>query len=162
MPRTRFPSSALRTARRGGFDYRRRLVRGRLAGGPANWKPRKDAYPEGMGPVARAAKSNGMVYGLWFEFERVADGTWLAKNRPAWLLKSTSQPEGTYLLDLGSSGGKEVFDRHRPRFHGFARFRFLPFGLQYVPTPLLETQRRAGPDRHDRNEVHRRFVQFLG
>ncbi|MBC8372179.1 MAG: NPCBM/NEW2 domain-containing protein [Planctomycetes bacterium] len=35
--------------------------------GAGNWTPRKDAYPDGMRPVAAAAKSNGMVYGLWFE-----------------------------------------------------------------------------------------------
>ena len=94
MPRTRFPyprygplgAEALITDA-GWFEG------GWPAG--AGMEAPQSGLSEGMGPVAKAAKSNGMVYGLWFEFERVADGTWLAKNHPAWLLKSTSQPEGT-------------------------------------------------------------------
>ena len=59
--------------------------------GAGNWTPRKDAYPEGMGPVAAEAKANGMVYGLWFEFERVVAGTWLHQNRPQWLLAASER-----------------------------------------------------------------------
>jgi len=69
--------------------------------GAGNWTPRKAAYPQGMGPVAAAAKGHGMVYGLWFEFERVVPGTWLHRNRPQWLLSTSNQPQGTYLLNLG-------------------------------------------------------------
>jgi alpha-galactosidase len=69
--------------------------------GAGNWNPRKDAYPEGMPPVAAAARENGMVYGLWFEFERVVAGTALERDRPNWLLKSRDAPEQTYLLNLG-------------------------------------------------------------
>ncbi|MGB9598155.1 MAG: alpha-galactosidase, partial [Candidatus Poribacteria bacterium] len=54
--------------------------------GAGNWTPRKDAYPEGMAPVAKSAKDNGMIYGLWFEPERVVAGTWIHKNHPEWLL----------------------------------------------------------------------------
>ena len=69
--------------------------------GAGNWTPRKDAYPEGMRPVAAAARSHEMIYGLWFEFERVVAGTWLAENRPQWLLAASRGPQQTYLLNLG-------------------------------------------------------------
>ncbi|MBM4091938.1 MAG: hypothetical protein FJ276_21285 [Planctomycetes bacterium] len=36
-------------------------------GGAGNWDARKDAYPNGMGPVAKAALDKGMIYGLWYE-----------------------------------------------------------------------------------------------
>ena len=69
--------------------------------GAGNWTPRKDAYPQGMGPVALAAESEGMTYGLWFEFERVMAGSQLHRNHPEWLLKSRHEEQETYLLDLG-------------------------------------------------------------
>jgi len=69
--------------------------------GAGNWNPRKEAYPQGMAPVAAAAKEHDMAYGLWFEFERVVPGTWLHKNRPQWLLRTSNQPQGAYLLNLG-------------------------------------------------------------
>ncbi|MBC8232050.1 NPCBM/NEW2 domain-containing protein, partial [bacterium] len=75
--------------------------------GAGNWTPRKDAYPNGMGPVAAAAKSQGMIYGLWFEMERVVSGTWIHKHHPEWLLSSSDGPQNTYLLNLGLPEARE-------------------------------------------------------
>lgn len=61
--------------------------------GAGNWTPRKDAYPDGMGPVAAAAKANGLIYGLWFEPERVVKDTWLDKNHPEWVLTDRPRAE---------------------------------------------------------------------
>jgi alpha-galactosidase len=73
--------------------------------GAGNWTPRKDAYPQGMAPVAKAAMDQGATYGLWFEPERVTAGSWLHQNRPEWLLSSEHGPHWTgsktYLLNLG-------------------------------------------------------------
>jgi alpha-galactosidase len=77
--------------------------------GAGNWTPRKDAYPDGMAPVAAAAKKQGMVYGLWYEPERVVAGTWLHKNKPEWLLASQDAPEGTYLLNFGLPEVRDYF-----------------------------------------------------
>jgi alpha-galactosidase len=77
--------------------------------GAGNWTPRKDAYPQGMAPVAAAAKANGMVYGLWFEPERVVAGTWLHKHHPEWLLATGKEPQGTYLLNFGLREVQDYF-----------------------------------------------------
>jgi alpha-galactosidase len=69
--------------------------------GAGNWNPRKDAYPEGMGPVAAAAKEERMIYGLWFEPERVVAGTAVHREHPDWCLAAHDGPNGTYLLDFG-------------------------------------------------------------
>jgi alpha-galactosidase len=69
-------------------------------GGAGNWTPRKDAYPNGMGPVAREAQRCGTTYGLWFEFERVMAGTWLHRQHPEWLLRRTDGPDTLCLLNL--------------------------------------------------------------
>lgn len=70
-------------------------------GGAGNWDVRKDAYPNGMAPVAAAAKDNNMVYGLWFEPERVVAGTTVHKQHPEWCLKSQKEGDGTFLLNFG-------------------------------------------------------------
>lgn len=70
--------------------------------GAGNWTPRKDNYPNGFAPVAQAAQEHDMVYGLWFEFERVMAGTDLATDHPEWVLwRKTSPKRGTGLLDMG-------------------------------------------------------------
>lgn len=47
----------------------------------------RDATPtRGMGPVAAAAEARGMVYGLWFEPERVVAGTEFHRRHPDWVL----------------------------------------------------------------------------
>ncbi len=77
--------------------------------GAGNWTPRKDAYPEGMAPVAAAAKAKGMIYGLWYEPERVVRGTWLHRERPEWLLHSQAGEQDTYLLNFGLPEVREYF-----------------------------------------------------
>ena len=37
--------------------------------GAGNWDPDPEKYPEGMGPVAAAAKERGMAYGLSLGYE---------------------------------------------------------------------------------------------
>jgi alpha-galactosidase len=69
--------------------------------GAGNWDARKDAYPQGMGPVAKAARDKGLIYGLWFEPERVVAGTGIHKQHPEWCLGAAAGPQGTYLLNFG-------------------------------------------------------------
>lgn len=68
--------------------------------GAGNWTPRKDAYPDGMGPVAAAAAKRGMTYGLWFEPERVMAGTQLHREHPEWCLASGPGNQSVYLANF--------------------------------------------------------------
>lgn len=103
--------------------------------GAGNWTPRKDAYPQGMGPVAAAAKDQGMIYGLWFEPERVVAGTELHRAHPDWLLHSRAEPEDTYLADFGR---REVQDYFFDIVKGFMKlpgFRFYRQDFNMDPRP---------------------------
>ena len=60
--------------------------------GAGNWTPDPAKYPEGMAPVAAAAKECGTIYGLWFEPERAVAGTELYREHPEWLLTNASSP----------------------------------------------------------------------
>jgi len=49
-------------------------------------------FPDGLYPVGKLCKENGIEFMLWFEPERVRKGTELANEHPEWLLKRNSEP----------------------------------------------------------------------
>ncbi|MBQ1253883.1 MAG: alpha-galactosidase [Alistipes sp.] len=69
-----------------------------------SWVADKKRFPRGLKPLSDAAHSIGAKFMVWFEPERVYDGSRLAKEHPEWLLKV--EP-GNNLLDLGN---KEALD----------------------------------------------------
>ncbi|MBI1926999.1 alpha-galactosidase, partial [Candidatus Poribacteria bacterium] len=72
---------------------------GRWPNGVGNWFVRKDGFPNGLRPVSDAVKQMGMGFLLWFEPERVHQGTWLDREHPDWVLRIPDRPNG--LLNLG-------------------------------------------------------------
>ena len=74
------------------------------------WAADPARFPNGLRPVADAAKQNGMDFLVWFEPERVMPNTWLYNNHPEWLLAPADfLPERSYeaanhfrLLDFGN------------------------------------------------------------
>lgn len=73
---------------------------GRWANGVGNWFARKDGFPEGLRPVSDGLKKLDFKLLLWFEPERVFEGTWLDREHPDWLLTLPGNPNR--LLDLGN------------------------------------------------------------
>jgi len=73
---------------------------GHWPNGVGNWFPRKDGFPNGLKPVSDAVKKMGMGFLLWFEPERVHQGTLLDTEHPDWVLKLPGNPNG--LLNLGN------------------------------------------------------------
>ena len=103
--------------------------------GTGNWDPRKDAYPRGMGPVALAAKQRGMIYGLWFEPERVVAGTTVQKKHPAWCLKSVAGPQDTFLLNFGLPEVQDYFFNIVKGFMALPGFRVYRQDFNMDPRP---------------------------
>lgn len=103
--------------------------------GAGNWNVRKDAYPDGMGPVAKAAKEHGMVYGLWFEPERVVAGTEIHTKHPEWCLASQQFPQQTYLLNFGLPEVQNYFFEIVKKFMELPGFRFYrqDFNMDLLP-----------------------------
>jgi alpha-galactosidase len=50
------------------------------------WEPDRKRFPKGLRAIADHAHRHGIGTLVWFEPERVAPDTWLAKERPHWLL----------------------------------------------------------------------------
>ncbi len=83
---------------------------GRWPNGVGSWTPRKDGFPRGLRPIADAARRHGMVFLLWFEPERVHDGSWLHQHHPEWLLSVPGSKD--HLLDLGNDEAREWLTDH--------------------------------------------------
>ncbi|MDP4188379.1 MAG: alpha-galactosidase [Bacteroidota bacterium] len=52
-----------------------------------NWNVDKDRFPNGLKPVSDAAHRIGAKFMVWFEPERVHEGTAIDKEHPQWLLR---------------------------------------------------------------------------
>ena len=125
--------------------------------GAGNWTPRKDAYPDGMGPVAESAKEHGMIYGLWFEPERVVAGTWIHKNHPEWLLSSTDEPQGTYLLNFALPEVRDYMFGVVKGFMELPGFRF--YRQDFNMDPLPYWHHSDAPDRQGISEM--KYIEGL-
>lgn len=71
---------------------------GGFPGGTGTWEPDLAKYPRGLKPVGDAACEAGLQYLLWFEPERVAAGTQIAREHPEWVAGGAGG--GLFRLDL--------------------------------------------------------------
>ncbi|MBI2302420.1 MAG: alpha-galactosidase [Armatimonadetes bacterium] len=125
--------------------------------GAGNWTPRHDAYPDGMRPVAAAAREHGMVYGLWFEPERVVAGTQVHRQHPDWCLAAGPGPQGTYLLNFGLPAVQEHFFGIVKGFMDLRGFRF--YRQDFNMDPLAFWRFNDAEDRQGVTEMH--YVEGL-
>ena len=63
-----------------------------------NWWPNRGPYPDGLAPVGDALRDMGLGFVLWFEPERVREGTYFTREHPEWLLGPIGP---NYLFNLG-------------------------------------------------------------
>ena len=63
-----------------------------------NWWPNRGPYPDGLKPVGDALREMGLGFVLWFEPERVREGTYFTREHPQWLLGPIGP---NYLFNLG-------------------------------------------------------------
>ncbi len=131
--------------------------RGGWPEGAGNWTPREDAYPQGMGPVARAALDHGMIYGLWFEPERVVSGTDLHRTHPEWLLSAHAGEHGAYLLNFGLKEVQDYFFQIVADFMKLPGFRFYRQDFNIEPLPYWRYS--DAPDRQGITEM--KYIEGL-
>lgn len=84
---------------------------GRWPNGVGNWFPRKDGFPNGLRPLSEALKRmgfRGLI--LWFEPERVFQGSWIDREHPDWVLRLPNNPNG--LLNLGNEEARKWLIEH--------------------------------------------------
>ena len=72
------------------------------------WEPDPQRYPHGLREVADRVHAAGMKLVVWFEPERVAQGSWLAEHHPEWVLGGKKGG----LLDLGNPQARRWLTEH--------------------------------------------------
>ncbi len=68
--------------------------------GVGSWTPDRKRFPRGLKPIGDAARGRGKRFVLWFEPERVYEGTRLDREHPEWLTRLPGNPDR--LLNLGN------------------------------------------------------------
>ncbi len=71
---------------------------GGFPNGTGTWEVDRSKYPRGLKPIGDAAREAGLGYLLWFEPERVAAGTQIAREHPEWV--SGGPNGGLFRLDI--------------------------------------------------------------
>ena len=72
------------------------------------WEVDTKRFPGGLRVISDHAHSKGVKIIVWFEPERVTAGTWLAENRPEWVLGG----KGGGLLNLGDPEARRWLTDH--------------------------------------------------
>ena len=70
-----------------------------------DWFPNPGYFPEGLGPVGKALKQMDMGFLLWFEPERVFQGTTWSREHPEFLLGPVGP---NYLYNLGNPAARQA------------------------------------------------------
>jgi len=125
--------------------------------GAGNWTPRRDSYPGGMAPVAAAARGEGMVYGLWFEPERVIHGTQIHREHPEWCLDAGNPDNHTLLLNFGLPEVQDYFFGIVKGFMDLPGFDFYRQDFNMDPLPYWKAN--DAEDRQGITEI--RYIEGL-
>lgn len=125
--------------------------------GAGNWTPRKDAYPNGMRPVALAAKEERMIYGLWFEPERVVAGTALHRSHPQWVLSDGKPNQKTLLANFGLPEVQDHFFKIVKGFMEMPGFRV--YRQDFNMFPLAWWRHHDPPNRRGITEM--KYIEGL-
>jgi len=79
------------------------------------WRPDPERFPNGFAPVSEGARKHGAQLLVWFEPERVVEGSELWREHPEWLLRA-NLPEGGHdpnaLLNLGDPQCRQWLTDH--------------------------------------------------
>ena len=122
-----------------------------------NWSINPAAHPDGLRPVADAAKAAGMGFLVWFEPERAINGTPLSKEHPEWFLGDKSVEGGTLLFNLGDQAACDWLIDYIDKFitaHGVSFYR-----QDFNMDPLWLWRANDAPDRQGMTEI--RHVENL-
>jgi len=120
---------------------------GGFPNGTGTWEPDPAKYPRGLGPIGQAAHAAGLGYLLWFEPERVAAGSRIAKEHPEWVTG-------------GDKGG--LFKLHLPEARAwlteYVDKQVTAAGLEWIRwdfnvEPLNYWKQNDDPDRQGMTEI---------
>ena len=117
--------------------------------GVGNWFVNKKNFPNGLRPVSDALKKNGMGFIVWFEPERVFEGTWLDKEHPEWLIKLPGS--SSRLLNLGNPKARHWITDHISDMLDKERISMYRQDFNFDPLPYWQSS--DAPERVGMTEI---------
>jgi alpha-galactosidase len=123
-----------------------------------------DRFPQGLRPVSDAVHREGMGFLVWFEPERVFEGTFIAKEHPEWVIKvDRSSPDGmtatSGLFNLGLPEAREYMTRYLIAAIKAYGIDCLRIDFNIGPGPFWSVLDARAPDRVGMAEI--RYVEGL-
>lgn len=103
---------------------------GDFPNGVGNWTLNRKKFPERLGPVGRHVAAKGMKLGLWFEPERAAANTRLAREHPEWMHGD--------VFDLGQPGAREWMFQMMRQFIEEGGVKWIRFDFNIDPLSAWE------------------------
>ncbi|MBP7937579.1 MAG: alpha-galactosidase [Phycisphaerae bacterium] len=116
-----------------------------------------DRFPHGLRPVGDRAHQASMGFLMWFEPERVARGTALAREHPEWVISPGGDGSGLY--NLGIPEAREYMTRYLQTAIGEYGIDCLRIDYNIDPLAFWEFLDRNDPERVGMGEI--RYVEGL-
>ena len=135
---------------------------GNFPNGVGNWFPKPKEFPHGLRPVGDACQKLGLKFLVWYEPERVAKGTQLAREHPEFILPAHEGCGRRRAVQLGRSPGPALAHRLVGQADCRLQHSHLPQRFQHRPLAVLAAERPAGPPRDQRDPLRRRAVCHVG
>ena len=114
-----------------------------------NWSPNIENFPNGLKPVTDAAHKVGAKFLLWFEPERVTEGTLFANQNPDWLLKLSGNKNA--LFDLGDNEARLWLTDYISNFLNYEGIDYYRQDFNFNPMPYWEANDK--PERIGISEI---------
>ena len=113
------------------------------------WQPHPTRFPNGMAPVADYAHERGYKFLLWFEPERVTNGSWLMNNHPNWVFT-----QGLYYWPLLHLGNPDALDWVKNHFSNMISDIGIDiYRHDFNVFPLMAWRNNEAADRQGMNEI---------
>ena len=137
--------AAAESAHQLGFDtlwFDAAWFEGGFPNGVGNWYHKPRDFPNGLKPVSDACHRLGMQFILWFEPERVAEGSGIAREHPEFVFDGGKGG----LFKLNDPAARRWLTDLLAQTHHRVRHRHLPQRFQHRPAGFLAagTTRRTG------------------
>lgn len=117
----------------------------------------KNRFPNGLKAIGDAVEKEGLGFVLWFEPERVAPGTLLAKEHPEWML---SRPgDGNMLFNLGIPEARQYMTDYLNAAIKAYKVSCLRIDYNIAPHPFWQTADAGNPNRIGMTEI--RYIEGL-
>ncbi len=130
---------------------------GNFPDGVGNWFPKPKEFPHGLRPVGDACQKLGLKFLVWYEPERVANGTQLAKEHPEFILPAQKGRDAGGLFNLGDPRARRWLTNLL--VEQIADFSIHTYRNDFNMDPLPFWRQNDPPDRQGITEI--RYVEGL-